>query len=43
MESLDFFDEHQDCAAGRSNLFAPVVRQAFTPAAERLEFLLIEN
>ena len=43
VESLDFFNEHQDGAAGRSDLFAPVARQAFTPAAERLEFLLIED
>jgi hypothetical protein len=43
VESLDFFNEHQDGPAGRSDLFAPVARQAFTPAAERLEFLLIED
>ena len=43
MESLDFFNEHQDGAAGRSDLFASVVRQAFAPAAERVEFLLIKH
>jgi hypothetical protein len=43
VESFDFFDEHQDGAAGRSDLYAPVVRQAVTPPAERLEFLLIED
>ena len=43
VESLDFFNEHQDGAAGRSDLFAPVVRQAFAPAAERVEFLLIKH
>ena len=43
VESLDLFNEHQDGAAGRSDLFAPVVREALTPAAERLEFLLIED
>lgn len=43
MEPLDLFDEHQDGAAGRSDLFAPVARQALTPTAERLEFLLIED
>jgi hypothetical protein len=43
VESLDLFNEHQDGAAGRSDLFAPVARQALTPAAERLEFLLIED
>jgi len=43
VESLDFFNEHQDGAAGRSDLFAPVARQALTPAAERLQFLLIED
>ena len=43
MESLDLFNEHQDGATGRSDLFAPVARQALTPAAERLEFLLIED
>jgi hypothetical protein len=43
VESLDLFDEHEDGAAGRSDLFARVVRQALTPAVERLEFLLIED
>jgi len=43
VESLDFFNEHQDGAAGRSDLFASVVRQAFAPAAERVEFLLIKH
>ena len=43
VESLDLFNEHQDGAAGRSDLFAPVARQALTPAAERLQFLLIED
>ncbi|MGN6430701.1 MAG: hypothetical protein ACTHNB_08220 [Gaiellaceae bacterium] len=43
VEPLDLFDEHQDGAAGRSDLFAPVARQALTPTAERLEFLLIED
>jgi hypothetical protein len=43
VESLDLFDEHQDGAAGRSDLIAPVARQALTPAAKRLEFLLIED
>jgi hypothetical protein len=43
VESLDFFNEHQDGAAGRSDLFAPVARQALTPAAERLQFLLTEE
>lgn len=43
VESLDLFNEHQDGAAGRSDLFARVARQALTPAAERLEFLLIED
>jgi hypothetical protein len=43
VESLDLFNEHQDGAAGRSDLFAPVARQTLTPAAERLEFLLIEG
>jgi hypothetical protein len=43
VESLDLLNEHQDGAAGRSDLFARVTRQALTPAAERLEFLLIED
>jgi hypothetical protein len=43
MESLYLFNEHQDGAAGGSDLFAPVARQTLTPAAERLEFLLIED
>jgi hypothetical protein len=43
VESLDLFNEHQDGAAGRSDLYALVARQALTPSAERLEFLLIED
>ena len=43
VESLDLFNEHQDGAAGRSDLCAPVARQALTPTAERLQFLLIED
>jgi hypothetical protein len=43
VESLDLFDEHQDGAAGRSDLFARVARQALTPAREGLEFLFIED
>ena len=43
MESLDLFNEHQDGATGRCDLFAPVAREALTPAAERLQFLLIED
>ena len=43
VESLDLFDEHQDGAAGRSDLLAHVARQALAPAAERVEFLLIEG
>jgi hypothetical protein len=43
VETLDLFYEHQGGAAGRSDLFAHVARQALTPAAERFEFLLIED
>jgi hypothetical protein len=43
VESLDLFNEHQDGAAGRSDLFALVARQALTPAAERVDFLLVED
>lgn len=43
VESLDLFDEHQDRAAGGSDLVATVARQALAPAAERLEFLLVQG
>lgn len=43
MKSLDLFDEHQNGAAGCSDLFAPVAPQALAPPAERLDFLFVED
>jgi len=43
MESFDLFDEHQNCAARRGNLYPFVVGQAVTPTPKRLELVLIEG
>jgi len=43
MEPFDLFNEHQDRATGRGDLFARVARQAVTPSPERLELLLVEG